>query len=290
MIQDPSLVLSLVGAQSQAPGLTPWGEGALFGETVVLIIGALFQRATELQTRLTSALDQFLPSRYRVYGRRYYRETLVPRYLVYGQTVYDVGGGANPFLALETKARLGARVVGIDISASELERAPEGSYDETRCADIAEFRGAGDADIIICQSVLEHVRDVRAAFHSLASILRPGGRALLFVPNRNAPFARLNRLLPERVKRGVLFSLYPQKRPTSGFPAYYDRCTPRDFRGLAEECGLAVEAEEHFYICSYFFGILPAYVLWRIWILAGKRLFGAQASSTFCMVLSKPAR
>jgi 2-polyprenyl-6-hydroxyphenyl methylase/3-demethylubiquinone-9 3-methyltransferase len=288
MIPDLSLVLSFLGTDGTAPSLLAWD--AALGESPVSVVGMLLRRATRLQTSLSTAIDQLLPPRYRVYGRQHYRETVVPRYLSRGQTVYDVGGGANPFLAPETKARLGTRVVGLDISASELQRAPEGSYDESRCADISAFRGGGDADVVICQSVLEHVRDVRAAFHSLSSILKPGGRALLFVPNRNSLFARLNRLLPESVKRGILFALYPQKQLTSGFPAFYDRCTPSDFRAMADECGLVVEKEEHFYMCSYFFGILPAYVLWRIWILAGERLFGAQASSTFCMVLRKQDR
>lgn len=288
MLPDLSFVLSFIGADGAPPALIAWD--AALGESSAPVAGALLRRATELQTRVSTAIDQLLPPRFRVYGRQYYRETLVPRYLARGQTVYDVGGGANPFLAPETKARLGARVVALDISASELERAPEGSYDESKCADIAAFRGAGDADVVICQSVLEHVRDVRGAFHSLSSILKPGGRALVFVPNRNSLFARLNRLLPEPIKRRILFTLYPEKRLTSGFPAYYDRCTPSDFHAMATETGMTVETEEHFYICSYFFGILPAYVMWRIWILFGERLFGAQASSTFCMVLRKPAR
>lgn len=251
--------------------------------------GTSLRRLTELQARLSTMVDRFLPERFRIYGRQYFRETLVPRHLRRGQTIYDVGGGANPFLAPERKARLAARVIGLDISAGELERAPNGSYDAIVSADIAAYDGPGDADLVICQSVLEHVHDVGGAFRSLASLLRPGGRLLLFVPNRNAFFARLNRLLPEALKRRILFGLYPEKEETSGFPVFYDRCTPRDFRALAAECGLAVDEERHFYICSYFFGVLPAYIIWRLWTLIGARMFGAQAAATFCMVLRKPS-
>jgi len=250
--------------------------------------GSSLRRLTELQARVSTMVDRFLPERFRVYGRQYFRETLVPRYLHRGQTIYDVGGGANPFLLPERKARLAARVIGLDISAAELGGAPNGSYDAVVSADIAAYQGSGDADLVICQSVLEHVHDVDGAFRSLASLLRPGWRLLLFVPNRNAFFARLNLLLPEALKRRILFGLYPEKEETSGFPVFYDRCTPRDFRALATECGLAVEEERHFFMCSYFFGVLPAYIFWRLWILIGARIFGAQAASTFCMVLRKP--
>lgn len=250
--------------------------------------GISLRRLTALQAHFTTVLDSVLPPKYRIYGRPYFRDTLVPRYLARNQTIYDVGGGANPFLAPQRKRQLEARVVGLDISADELARAPNGSYDATESVDIVTYVGRGDADLVICQSVLEHVYDVAGAFRSLASILQPGGRLLVFVPNRNAFFARVNRLLPEALKRRILFGLYPEKEKTSGFPVYYDRCTPRDFRAMAAECGLTVEEEKHFFICSYFFGILPAYVVWRLWILIGARLFGGQAASTFCMVLRRP--
>lgn len=250
--------------------------------------GTSLRRVTEFQAQLTRMMDRVLPEKYRIYGRQYFRERLVPRYLARHQTIYDVGAGATPFLLPERKAWLAARVVGLDISASELARAPEGSYDQTERVDISAYAGRGDADLVICQSVLEHVHDVAGAFASLASILRPGGRLLVFVPNRNAFFARLNLMLPEALKRRVLFALYPEKQETCGFPVFYDRCTPRDFRALADACGLTVEAERHFFICSYFFGLLPVYFIWRLWILIGARVFGAQAAATFCMVLRKP--
>ncbi len=295
MLVHSELMLAVLGPSYVLPDIFAWWVGLLDADVALEIAqypcavgGSLWHRLINWQTRLSTAVDRFLPPRYRVYGRQYFRETLVPAYLGLGQTIYDVGGGANPFLSPEVKNRLGARVVGFDVCANELARAPLGSYDQHYCADISAFRGAGDADLIICQSVLEHVRDVRAAFHAFASILKPGGRLLVFVPNRNALFSRLNLLLPEKVKRAILFTVYPHKRQTSGFPAFYDRCTPRDFRALADENGLVVEAEQHFFITSYFFGIFPAYLLWRVWILLGARLFGPQASATFCMVLNKP--
>jgi 2-polyprenyl-6-hydroxyphenyl methylase/3-demethylubiquinone-9 3-methyltransferase len=250
--------------------------------------GISLRRVTALQAQLTTMVDRILPHKYRIYGRQYFRDKLVPRYLAARQTIYDVGGGATPYLTAARKSRLAARVVGLDISESELARAPAGCYDATQSVDIAAYAGCGDADLVICQSVLEHVHDVGGAFRSLASILRPGGRLLVFVPNRNAFFARINLLLPQGLKRRILFALYPEKQETCGFPVYYDRCTPRDFRALAGASGLTVEDERHFFICSYFFGLLPVYIIWRLWILIGARVFGGQAASTFCMVLRKP--
>lgn len=43
-------------------------------------------------------------------------------------------------------------------------------------------------DVILSHEVLEHVQDDRQALAEMARVLRPGGRALIFVPNRGYPF------------------------------------------------------------------------------------------------------
>jgi len=40
--------------------------------------------------------------------------------------------------------------------------------------------------------LLKHVSDVQAALVNIATILKPGGRVLIFIPSRNAIFDRLN--------------------------------------------------------------------------------------------------
>lgn len=176
----------------------------------------------------------------------------------------------------------------MDIDQGELDRAPTGIYDRTICADIGCFYGAGDADLLICQAVLEHVRDVDGAFASIAGILKPGGRALIFVPSRNALYARLNLLLPQALKKRLLHAVYPKTREGQGFPSYYDQCTPRDFRRLAKKHNLVVEKESYHYISSYFSFFVPLYALWRLWILGYRALAGEQAAETFCMAFVKP--
>jgi SAM-dependent methyltransferase len=43
-------------------------------------------------------------------------------------------------------------------------------------------------DLILSHEVLEHVQDDRKAAAEMARVLRPGGRAVIFVPNRGYPF------------------------------------------------------------------------------------------------------
>jgi len=46
----------------------------------------------------------------------------------------------------------------------------------------------GTFDLILSHEVLEHVADDRKAVAEVTRVLRPGGRAVLFVPNRGYPF------------------------------------------------------------------------------------------------------
>jgi SAM-dependent methyltransferase len=46
----------------------------------------------------------------------------------------------------------------------------------------------GAFDLVLSHEVLEHVRDDRLAVAEMVRVLRPGGRAVIFVPNRLHPF------------------------------------------------------------------------------------------------------
>lgn len=215
-------------------------------------------------------------------------ERIVPKYLKPGQVVYDVGGGKRPYVSVEQKTALGLTIVGVDISQDELDRAPAGVYDRTICADVSRLRGDADADLLICLAVLEHARDVRGALNAIATCLKPGGRALIFVPSRNAVFARLNLMVPEALKRRLLYLIFPQSRGQQGFPSYYNRCTPRDFARLVAEAGLRLDEEKLYFVSSYLYALFPAYLLWR---LAKQLIYlfdRRAAAETFSMVLSKP--
>ena len=246
------------------------------------------RRFLEWQMSLCERFDRALPERYRIDGNTDFMESILPRRLPTGITVYDVGGGKTPAVSPAQKRSLGLRVVGLDVDAGELARAPSEAYDDVVVADISRHVGAGDADLVICQGVLEHIRDTAGGFRGLGSLLRPGGILLIFVPNRNAPFSLLNRILPEGIKRRLLFWIFPGKKTGSGFPAFYDRCTPRGFRTLADEAGLTLVEQRLYYRSRYFSFFLPLYVLWRGYLLIAERLLKDGAAETFSMVLMRP--
>lgn len=251
----------------------------------------LFQRFISLNRKASQWFDRiFLPETYRIDGNRDYVDNLVRRYVRQFDRIYDVGGGKNPFFLAEEKNRLSLQVTGIDISGQELARAPAGSYDETLASDIAQVVSRCDGDVIICQAVLEHVIDTEKAFTAIASLLKVGGLALIFVPSRNAVFARINLLLPQKIKESLLYGIYPQTRHSQGFPSFYHRCTPRDFEQMAQENGMALDCVRYYYKSSYFEFFFPAYILWRLYQRIAVFLIGTQAAETFAVVLVKDSQ
>lgn len=247
----------------------------------------MFRKIVNSQIFLSRALDKLLPRHYRIDGNSDFRDDLAGKYIRNNYVIYDVGGGKTPFFPPGEKAARKLTVIGLDIDPAELAAGPPGAYDEVICADISRFQGQGDADLAICRALLEHVRDTREALAALGSILKPGGRILLFVPSRNALFARINLLLPEGLKRKILFSFFPQARTTAGFPSFYDQCTPRDFSALAARCGLEVEEKRLYFFSGYFSFCFPFFFLWRLWVLGFHLVAGEQAAESFAMVLRK---
>jgi SAM-dependent methyltransferase len=248
---------------------------------------SLLCRFIRSQQNLSKSFDRLLPADYRVDGNRDFVDNWITPYLKLGAVVYDIGGGKNPIVGPAAKELFQLRVIGLDIDGRELSSAPAGAYDETVATDIARYRGNADADLVICQALLEHVENSQASIRAIASILKPGGAALIFLPSRNAVFARINLILPQALKRWILYTIFPSTKRDQGFPAHYDRCTPRDFRRLAAESGLHVEICTAYFRSAYFTFFFPLHFLWRLWIVLFRFLAREQAAETFSLALRK---
>lgn len=79
-------------------------------------------------------------------------------------------------------------IVGLDIEFERLQEA------KTRADRLVNARGedlpfpGSTFDLVLSHEVLEHVQDDRATVHEIVRTLKPGGRLVLFCPNRGYPF------------------------------------------------------------------------------------------------------
>lgn len=103
-----------------------------------------------------------------------------------GGLVLEDGCGVGMYVAKLTE--LGSNVIGLEY---DLERAIEAGINSHRIINAAgEFipLPASTFDLILSHEVIEHVQDDRAAICEMIRILKPGGRAVVFCPNRGYPY------------------------------------------------------------------------------------------------------
>jgi 2-polyprenyl-3-methyl-5-hydroxy-6-metoxy-1,4-benzoquinol methylase len=103
-----------------------------------------------------------------------------------GGLVLENGCGVGMYV--EKLTGLGSRVIGLEY---DLERALEARVNSDEIINAAgEFIPLPSLtfDLILSHEVIEHVQDDRAAICEMMRLLKPGGRAVIFCPNRGYPF------------------------------------------------------------------------------------------------------
>jgi SAM-dependent methyltransferase len=156
---------------------------------------------------------------------------LVESYCRQVQSIVDFGAGAGTFSTL-------MRERGHDVTCIETDRLLReglGQAGFTVYADLADLP-PDSADFIYTLNVLEHIQDDAAALRLLRSRLRPGGRALIYVPAFQSLYSSFDRKVGHfrRYRRLALAAMLRQ----SGFTVQRNRYV--DSLGFA--AGLAYKA------------------------------------------------
>ena len=128
----------------------------------------------------------------------------------------------------------GAHAYGIDISHPVVTRARAGFHENPlRCA-VADVRALpfqdASFDAIYSMGTIEHFDETEHAVEEMARVLKPGGRAIIGVPNRHDPFLRP--LLAAALQSVGLYGY--------GYEKSFSR---RVLREMLERAGLTVVAE-----------------------------------------------
>lgn len=224
-----------------------------------------------LNKSASNLVDSCFPKQLNLDGNLFYLEEVLPKLisnLPHGSLILEVGGGKQPFLTSKLKETSQLKVHGLDISKEELLAAPQDIYDNIIVADICNRSQMSKInhqyDLIICQSLIEHVPDALIAIDNMSTLLKDNSIISLFAPNGTAPFAIINKILPQNVKKKILFYVKPKAQIDQGFPAFYVNCNPMKIDFLLRKKQLKIETKLLFYQSSYFSFIFPLYVIWKI--------------------------
>jgi uncharacterized UPF0146 family protein len=141
--------------------------------------------------------------------------------------VCDVGGGANPLFSLNELEIYSLDYTLLDISATELDKAPN-LYKKIQ-ADITDpnFSLTGDYDLVCSRFLAEHVPSGLRFHKNVHSLLINGGYAYHYFPTLfNLPYLA-NRMLPTALSEPILLFFQPfrvNEGNQGKFKAYYDCC------------------------------------------------------------------
>lgn len=151
-----------------------------------------------------------------------------------GLRILDIGCGGG--LLCEPMARLGAEIVGVDpsetnIKIASLHAEQSGLAIDYRSSTAEDLRGSGETfDIVLNMEVIEHVADVDTFLTECAAMVRPGG--LMFI-------ATINRTL-KALALAIVGAEYVLQWLPRGTHEYEKLVRPDEIRGPLSASGLSV--------------------------------------------------
>ena len=210
-----------------------------------------------------------------------------------GQVVLDVGGGKGcPFLPF-LQAPATHLIVALDLSEEELRH--NRRLGDKVVAD-ATARGFplrdGAADLVVSRAVLEHIRDSAAFFENCARALRPGGVMVHALSGRFAPFALMNRAVPNWLTRRLIGYLHPEWREEAnyGFLAFYHRCYFSAIKELLDCLGFQNVRFDFFYYQSVYFDFFfPLFILMVLYDMTASALGIRNLASGIIVTAERPS-
>jgi SAM-dependent methyltransferase len=143
-----------------------------------------------------------------------------------------------------------ARVIGLDVDPAGFENP---YLDEFHLLEGEAWPlPAGSANLVVCDSVIEHLENPQVFFSEASRVLQPGGAVCIRTPNLWGYVALLSRLVPNRAHVSVLVRVKERTNEKDVFPTYYRCNTLPTLRRSLETCG--------FEPAVFGFGPEPAYL------------------------------
>jgi 2-polyprenyl-3-methyl-5-hydroxy-6-metoxy-1,4-benzoquinol methylase len=159
-------------------------------------------------------------------------EAMVARLVDAGCAWLDVGGGRDLFPSNRPLARALAGRCGVLVGVDPSDTIEENPFLHERVkAAIEDFRSPRTFDLVTLRMVAEHISDPEAAVASMARLVKPGGKVVVYTINRWSPVAVLAWITPFWVHHPLKSILWGTEEKDT-FPVAYRMNTRRRLTGF----------------------------------------------------------
>lgn len=179
-------------------------------------------------------------------------EATVDRLVSDGDSWLDVGGGTSIFPHNSSLSATLSRRCGLLVGVDPSENLAENPYvHERACCTIEEYKSEHTFDLATLRMVAEHIQAPEPAIESLGRLIKPGGKVVVFTPNRWSPASVAASLLPFRLHQPITRLLWGTKEEDV-FPTVYRMNTRRRLCRLFEAGGFREAAFAYLDNCCTF--------------------------------------
>ncbi len=169
------------------------------------------------------------------------------------KTIIEIGGIDRPLITKSSKYKY----IGVDI---EHKKECYEIYDEFFIQSVEDempFKG----DLIISTEVLEHVENNLQSFKSMFNSLNENGTVIHYIPSKNHFYSIILRIVGPKLQKILIKYLRPHAADVTGYPAFFDYCSPSKMKKLCEEVGFKdVEVIPFYKATDYFAFFFPAFI------------------------------
>ena len=168
--------------------------------------------------------------------------------------VLEVGGADRPLL----KKSDCYTYFGMDIDDKE---SCYQCYDEFLVQSI-EDKINDKFDLVISKTLLEHVPNNKRSMQAMYDALNNGGSMLHYIPSKNHFYSICLRLVGPKLQKILIKYLRPEALDVSGYPAFFDKCSPNEMRRLCQVQGFKdIEIICYYKATDYFTFFVPAFLV-----------------------------
>jgi SAM-dependent methyltransferase len=157
--------------------------------------------------------------------------------------VLDIGCGRGTYIEDPVTLRRDLRilrgkvikVIGMDVDPAAKDNP---CIDEFRLLDSDKWAlKDGSVDLVVCDNVLEHIKDPEHFFQETSRVLRKGGYICIRTPNTLNYMALISRLVPNKYHSRVTAVVQESRKKEDVFPTYYRCNTVGKIRFFLNRCG-----------------------------------------------------